>query len=75
MTKFTQLASGQITNHDEITVILIEPTDGTPVLVRVRWPPHPTAATAVSYPSIASVIVRLIAESATALARIKAGRL
>ena len=27
MTKTTQLASGQITNHDEITVILIEPTD------------------------------------------------
>jgi hypothetical protein len=29
----TPLASGAITNHDEITVILIEPTDGTPALV------------------------------------------
>jgi len=28
MNQTTQLASGHITNHDEITVILIEPTDG-----------------------------------------------
>jgi hypothetical protein len=42
MSKRTQLASGHITNHDEITVILIEPTDGTPPLVRVHWPLHPT---------------------------------
>jgi hypothetical protein len=28
----TLLASGAITNHDEITVILIEPTDGTPAV-------------------------------------------
>jgi len=32
------LAHGQITNHDEITVMLVEPTDGTPALVRVQWP-------------------------------------
>jgi hypothetical protein len=38
MSKRTQLASGHISNHDEITVILIEPTDGTPALVRVQWP-------------------------------------
>ena len=36
MHQTTPLASGAITNHDEITVILIEPTDGTPALVRVN---------------------------------------
>jgi hypothetical protein len=38
MHQTTPLASGAITNHDEITLILIEPTDGTPALVRVQWP-------------------------------------
>jgi hypothetical protein len=32
MHETTRLSSGAITNHDEITVILIEPTDGTPAL-------------------------------------------
>ena len=41
MNQATQLASGHITNHDEITMILIEPTDVTPPLVRVHWPPAP----------------------------------
>ena len=75
MSKITELASGHITNHDEITVILIEPTDGTPPLVRVHWPLHPTTAAATHYPAVAAAIVRIIAESATALARHKAGGL
>src|SRR6476620_5118327 len=40
------LASGQITNHDEITIALVEPADGTPALVRVHWPLRPTTAAA-----------------------------
>jgi hypothetical protein len=64
---------GHITNHDEITVILIEPTDGTPPLVRVHWPLRHTTAAATHYPAEAVAIVRIIAESATALARHKAG--
>ena len=71
----TALANGAITNHDEITVILIEPTDGTPALVRVHWPLRPTTAAATHYPVMAAAIVRIIAESATALARHKAGGL
>jgi hypothetical protein len=35
MHQTTQLAHGQITNHDEIVVILVEPTDRTPALVQV----------------------------------------
>jgi hypothetical protein len=69
----TPLASAQI-NHDEITVILIEPTDGTPPLVRVHWPLRPTTAAATHYPAVAAAIVRIIAESATELACIKARR-
>ena len=75
MSQITELGSGTITNHDEITVILIEPTDGTPPLVRVHWPLRPTTAPATHYSSVAAAIVRIIAESATALARHKAGGL
>jgi hypothetical protein len=74
MHQTTPLASGAITNHDEITVILIEPTDGTPALVRVQWPPRITTAVAAHYPAVAAAIVRIIAESATELAGIKAHR-
>ena len=55
-------------------MILIEPNDGTPALVRVHWPLRPTTAAATHYSAWAA-IVRIIAESATALARHKAGEL
>jgi hypothetical protein len=70
-----RLSSGSITNHEEITVILVEPPDGTPPLVRVHWPLRPTTAAATHYPAVAAAIVRIIAQSATALARHKAGGL
>jgi hypothetical protein len=74
LSNITTLASGAITNHDEITVILIEPGDGTPALVRVHWPLCPTPAAVTHYPAVAAAVVRIIAESATALARHKGGR-
>ena len=49
MTKNTQLAHGQITNHDEITVMLVEPTDG--ALVRVQRPRRITTTTAANFPA------------------------
>ena len=66
------LASGQITNQDEITIALVEPADGTPLLVRGHWPLRPTTSAATHYPAVAAAITRIIAESVTALARIKA---
>ena len=54
---------------------LIEPPDETRPLVRVHWPQRPTTAAATHYPAVAAAIVRIIAESATALARHKAGGL
>jgi len=46
-----------------------------PPLVRVHWPLRPTAAAATHYSAVAAAIVRIIAESATASARHKAGGL
>ena len=70
-----RLSSGNITDHHEITVILVEPAEATPPLVQVQWPLHPTTGAATHYPAVAAAIVRIIAESATALARDKAGGL
>ena len=66
----TPLASTQI-NHDQLTVELVEP-DAMPAVVRIIWPATPTGATPANYPAVAAAITRLIAESATALARWKA---
>jgi hypothetical protein len=41
-------------------------------MVRIIWPAKPTVATPANYPAVAAVIIRLIAESATALAQWKA---
>jgi hypothetical protein len=42
MSKVTELASGQITSTESITVELVE-TDQTPAVVIVRWPSKATA--------------------------------
>ncbi|HEX5907766.1 MAG TPA: hypothetical protein VFY56_12170 [Propionibacteriaceae bacterium] len=38
----------------------------------MTWPAKPTVATPANYPAVAAAITRIIAESATALARWKA---
>jgi hypothetical protein len=40
----------------------------------VHWPLRPTTAAATHYPAVAAAIVRIIAESATALATPQGGR-
>ena len=73
MTEITPLASAQI-NHDHLKVELVElvEPDTMPAMVRIVWPQAPTIATPANYPAVAAAITRLIAESATALARWKA---
>ena len=66
------LASGQITNQDEITIALVEPADGTPLLVRGHWPATPYNLRRHPLPGCSGGDHTVIAESVTALARIKA---
>ena len=53
--------------------VLIESGDGTPQHVRVHWPLRPTTAAASHYPAVGAAIVRIVAESASAVPRHKAG--
>jgi hypothetical protein len=71
MHNVTSLASGQI-NHDRLIVELIQPTDP-PAFIAVSWPSAATVVTPASYPATAAAITRIIAESATALARWNCG--
>lgn len=66
----SDLASGMV-NHDRLLVELIEPPNSPPI-VAITWPNAVTVATSTSYPAVAAAITRIIAESATALARWKA---
>jgi hypothetical protein len=67
----TDLASGAVNGHDRIVVQLIQPTD-TPPIVAINWPAAATIATPANFPAVAATITKIIAESATALARWKA---
>ena len=69
------LASGQITNHDESRLPWSSPRTAGRRSCEWHWPLRPTTAAASHYPAVAVAIVRVIAESATALARHKAGGL
>jgi hypothetical protein len=70
----TELSAGALNGSDRLLVELIEPT-GKPPVVAITWPSAATVATTASYPVVAAAITRIIAESATALARWKAGGL
>jgi hypothetical protein len=67
----TDLAAGLINGHDRLHVELIQPTD-TPAFIAVNWPTAATVVTPTDYPAVAAAITRIIAESATTLARWKA---
>jgi hypothetical protein len=66
----TDLAAGSI-NGQRLLIELIEPIDA-PAFIAVNWPSAATICTPASYPAVAAAITRIVAESATALARWKA---
>jgi hypothetical protein len=79
MSKVTVLANSQINGADELTVLLIRPTDMPaadrtvhPAVIRIVWPPLATVVTPQRFPEVAAVIARLFAKASTELAAIKA---
>jgi hypothetical protein len=78
MNDITDLASATINGTDLITVQLIRPrmpaTERTlkPTVVRIVWPSQPSIVEARTYGETAAALTKLFAESAMALAGIKA---
>jgi hypothetical protein len=73
MSKITELASGQITAVDGITVELVETDEHTPVVI-VRWPDKASVIHPRRFPDTAAVVARLFAEAHTLLAGSKSRR-
>jgi hypothetical protein len=73
MSQITQLASGQITAVDTITVELVE-ADETPADVIVRWPDKATVLHPRRFPDAAAAIAQLFARAHIVLAAIRAER-
>jgi hypothetical protein len=73
VSQITQLASGQITAVDVLTIELVEANE-TPAVVIVRWPAKPTVLHARRFPDVAATIAQLFARAHVVLAAIKAER-
>ena len=73
MSKITELAMGQITITETLTVELVE-ADQTPAVVIVRWPAKPTVFHPRRFPSAADHMARIFATAVVRLAAIKRER-
>ena len=67
----TDLAGGLVNGHDRLLVELIQPTD-TPPIVAINWPAKDNHVHPSQLPGCSRGDHTIIAESASALARIKA---
>jgi hypothetical protein len=73
MSKITELATGQLTATETITVELIE-ADETPAVVIVRWPAKPSVLHPQRFPAAADSMARAFAAATVRLAQIKRER-
>jgi hypothetical protein len=73
MSQITELATGQITATETITVELIE-ANKTPAVVIVRWPSKLSVFHARRFPGAADSAARVFAAAAVRLAAIKRAR-
>jgi hypothetical protein len=73
VSQITELASGQITAADTLTIELVE-AEKTPAVVIVRWPVKPTVFHPRRFPLGADAAARIFASAAIKLAQIRRDR-
>jgi hypothetical protein len=73
MSKIAELASGQITNAEILTVELVE-ADETPAVVIIRWPLKATVLHPRRFPPAAEAAARIFAAAVVRLAQIRRER-
>jgi hypothetical protein len=73
MTNRTQLMSGEIVDGAVLAAWLVKPDSG-PEAVMITWPGQPTSVSPRHYSDLVARVMRLLANSSTELAAIKAGR-
>jgi hypothetical protein len=70
MSKITELATGQITTVDSITIELVEADETVPVII-IRWPGKPTVLHPRRFGSAADAATRAFAGAVVRLAHIR----
>jgi hypothetical protein len=73
MSNVTELATGQLTATETITVELVE-ADETPAVVIVRWPSKATVLHPHRFGTAADIAARTFAAAVVKLAQIRRGR-
>ena len=73
MTHVTELATGQITTSDSITIELVE-SDKTPAVIIVRWPAKPTVLHPRRFGAAADAATRAFAGAVVRLAHLRRDR-
>ena len=73
MSKITELAAGQITPADSLTIELVE-ADETPAVVIIRWPLKATVLHPRRFPPAAEAAARIIAAAVVRLAQLRRNR-
>jgi hypothetical protein len=75
MSKVTQLAAGQLTKSDTMTIELVKASD-TPPAVLIRWPEAPSvlAPNTQALAAVAAAMVRVMAEAQAELAQLRRRR-
>jgi hypothetical protein len=72
MSKVTELGGAQITAspHDVVTIELGE-RDGSPAIIKITWPLHPTVVDPRRFSDVAAAIAQLFARAHIVLAAIR----
>jgi hypothetical protein len=70
MPKRTELASGQVTNHDKLTIELIEPPD-LPTIIRIGWPDKPSMCPPAQFDQAVAAAMRILSKAVVELAALK----
>jgi hypothetical protein len=72
MSQITELASGQLTAVDTLTIELVQ-ADETPAIVIIRWPAKPSVLHPYRFPAVAEITARTFAAAVVKLAQIRRG--
>ena len=72
MSKLTELASGQLTNSDNLIVVLVQPDD-MPESVVIHWPAPSTVLDPRAFSAAADTAVKTFAAAVVKLAQLRRG--
>jgi hypothetical protein len=73
MSQVTELASGQLTAVDTLTIELVQ-ADKTPAVIIIRWPAKASVLHPQRFPAVADVVARTFAAAVVRLAQIRRDR-